>query len=678
LGLLVMMTTSFVAINHGNFALMTAAADQEEAVAACQAGYSYAFYALEHDKRFGNPFAQGTNPPQAQIDDMRTLFTITVVDANTLTAQLVGPSGEPRDASFNLEVYNNLPLDSLTVVPAIPAAADHPKVPPDCVFLRITGTAGGVSRVLETMLTYAPIVDSIATSDNQILINAREGITFDSKDRFRNYVRSNGGIELQDNHPDADVQFRWEAMEKELFQKLKAQTGSPDADVKALVEDILRGRKGDLKSKGDIRVKGRSTTGDPEFRLQQERLANGRISPNSTREHQLLDIKFDDFRLKDETTREFGIKNGLYVFGSADYHVTYRGRAVWKNGTQEAISDAEGAMDMSFPALERKVASTDGDGGITGTRTVERWVNSGSLPREGASAAAYNIPTPAYQGDGVGWEFDRWIDEPTIVSLDYDAGDNEGDTEATDRSNLHELDNRTARLSDIAAGSVSPGDENAVVIDIERAEFRVEENVLLKSDGSFGVLAERDRFRTYGESYGRRLDAKLKLGVKKGTMLAAATETGDKPSAIKADGAVRVRNVLGRGALVAKEDLTLAAGGDTTNDELALYSEKDITLDPRAEIQGEQSTESEATTFDGAPVDSTFRGLVYARRNFIIGNSNTETNITVEGSLVARNAVRIVNGKKVSLTYNPIISKRMLKDRPDYDVRLERQSYNLF
>lgn len=673
-----MMTTSFVAINHGNFALMTAAADQEEAVAACQAGYSYAWYALEHDKRFGKGFAQGTQPSQAQLDDLSSLFTITVVDSNTLTAKLLGPDGEDRDASFTLEIQNNLPADSVEIVPAIPAAADHPQVPPDCVFLRITGTAGGVTRVLETMLTYAPLVDSIASSDNQIHIDSTDGIVFDSKDRFRNFVRSNGRINLQNQHKDAPIEFRWEAMEKELFLKLKATTGAPDADVKAQVEDILRGRKGDLKAKGDILMRGKSTTERPEFRLEQERASNGRISPNSTREHQLLDIKFDDFRLKDDTTKEFAIKEGLYVFGSADYHVTYRGRAVWKNGTEEAIADAQGEMDMSFPALERKIASTNSDGGISGTTTVERWVNSAALPKEGASTAAYSIPNPPYAGDGVGWEFDRWLEEPTIVALDYDAGDNEGDSEGSDRASIHELDNRTARLDDIAAGPVSEADHDKVVIDIERAEFRVEENVLLKSGGSFGVLAERDRFRTYGESFRRALDAKLKLGIKKESMFSATTENGELPSAVQASGAVRVRNVSGRGALVAKENLTLAAGGDTSNDELALYSEKDITLDPQAEIQGNNDTESEATVFDGAPVDSTFRGLVYARGDFNIGNSNIETNILVEGSLVARNAVNILNGKKVRLTYNPIISKRMLKDRPDYDVRLERQSYNLF
>lgn len=699
LGLLVVMTTSFVAINHGNFALMAAASDQEEAVGACQAGYAYAFYALEHDRRFGRDFKDPSVPWKAQLDDLDEILTASVIDKQTLSAQLTGQNG-----SFTLEVVNNLPDDSIKSTPKILATAAYPEVPSDCVFLRVTGRSGGVSRVLETMFTYAPLFDSSANGDNEIKINSSEGITFDSFDRFRNFVRSNGLIDLQDKHRNKPIEFRWKAMEDELLLKLTALTehDNPkptEEQLKKVVEDILKGRKGDLKSKGDIRVKGESTGTNMTHRVDEEKAANGRISPMSTRESKLLDIKFEDFRLTDnETTKEVKVRPGLYVFGSADYYVFYKGNAVFTDagGNDHTVEGQTGAMAVSFPALERQevTAATTADGKSV-TKTVERWVTRENFPTAETDLSNYNLPAPP--DDSHGWTFKGWEGTgPKITYVDTDAQNGEGDysveDEIQDRNNIHVIDTAKVKYSDIAQpGFKDAADENVIVIDINQADFRVRENTLVKSDGDFGVMAERDRFQTWWKGEGettsnkRDLDAKIFLGVEDGSMGTPTVTYGKEPAAVQAPGNMRVRNVRGRGALVAGKDLTLAAGGDTKNDELALYAAHDIVLDPEVNLVSTTGSETEATTNTGDgggatdyPVNCFFRGLVYAGKDFVVGNTNTSFDVLIEGSLVAKRNVDIRNAKKVNLTYNPIFSKRMLKDRPEYDVRLERQSYNLF
>ncbi len=682
LGLLVTMTGAFVTINHGNFALMAAASDQEEAVGACQAGYAYAFFSLEHDRRFGKAFREGESPTDVQLSEVSPLFTITVVDANTLSAQLLDADGNPKDARFNLEIVNNLPFDSKDSTPALEAAGPYPRVPPDCAFVRVTGQSGGVRRVLETMVTYAPLFDASAEAENLIDINAKDGIIFDSFDRFRNQVRSNSQINLLKDTQGANIRFQWTAMETELRKSLEADGSLRPDEIESLINQKLR-RRGSLKAKDDIRLKGNSTVADQEFRLKQEQQARGNITPKVTREHQVLDLEFDDFRLSESGADVVDIKKGLYVFGSADYEVGFQAQAVWVNDAGvETIAPWSGDMKVSFPALERKEAQETEGTGFKKTITRELWMDSSSLPAIGASASDFNIPTPAYSTAGSDWEFKAWAEPPKISRVELWTGAEDWTDKDYKRPDLHVVENGKVRLSDIASGPLGKASDSAVTIDIAKAEFRVRENLMLNSPGEFGVLAETDRYANReGKTYRRRTDAQIIFGVKDGHMndtdLRISTDhISQEGSAVRAKGKVRVRNVQGRGALIAGDDLTIAAGGNTKSDDLALYSANDVVMNAATDLDtGGSSTE--VTTGEG-DTSIKFRGLVYARHNFTMENTGNNKDVLIEGSLVARNEIQIKESNQVTLTYNPLFARKWLKDRPDWDVRLERQSYNLF
>ncbi|MEW6279066.1 MAG: hypothetical protein AB1758_10610, partial [Candidatus Eremiobacterota bacterium] len=149
-----------------------------------------------------------------------------------------------------------------------------------------------------------------------------------------------------------------------------------------------------------------------------------------------------------------------------------------------------------------------------------------------------------------------------------------------------------------------------------------------------------------------------------------------KPSAIMSGGDISVREVLGQGALMADRDVTIQGTGSIDSDPqagIALFAGRDVIID--ANLLKITTALPPAT-----PIDTAFKGLVYAERNVRLLDPaySNPRHINIQGALVARSGfIDIPKAESVNLTYDPTFLRTMLKDRPNNQIRLERQSFNL-
>lgn len=587
---LTLLTTAFVAINHSNFGLLAASADQEAATRACYNAYAFAHYALENNKSWGVNFL--TNPP-GETADVSSEMDIEVLDERTLRGTLKNEDGALTGVTFTLTVINNLrPGGGVVTIPGFRS------VRPESIYLHIVGNSSGLQRRLETVFAAPPLYDSSALANGVIDIEARTGLVFDSLDRYRNTVRANSDIYLPDGVAAPRVRFDWTA----------------DPSLNALP------RKGLLWSNGAIHA-GSYDLSDPSRAFHRgvfERNSKGFLANNAAKNNNIYDLAFDDFKMYD-TTPQVDIKPGEYVFTAVTYTVNY------DYPTELGIVNTSQAV--SYPALVRKV------GGVS----QEMWVKDGTVPAAGTSM-------PGVDGSVI-----------RSITPDRTAGVE------------HQLADGIIRLRDIAVNPATLPGGTSASIDIEGADFNVGADTILNVVGDFAMTSEVGTAPGPGRS--RDVEAKLHLGFDLG-----GTPAARNLGAIKATGKITVREVDGNGALVAGQDLTMQAGGQVSTDPhigIALYGGRDVIMDA-AGMADE----------DASAVDSKFKGLVYAGRNFEMRKPPDEvtvpTSVDIEGALVARNGNLIIqDSTNVKLTYNPAFLTKIVKDRPDEDVRLERQSFNL-
>ncbi len=607
LGLLTLMTTAFVAINHSNFGLLNASIDQENATRACYDAYAYAHYALENNKRWGTDFS--TLPP-AESADVASEMNIVVVDPNTLQGTLKEPDGSLSRITFTLTVINNLRPGGAPV-----ARGGFPTVAPETCYIRVVGNSTGLERRLETVFATSPLFDSSALASGYIDIDARNSLTFDSLDKYRNTVRANGDITVPDGVIANRVHFDWTA----------------DPALNALP------RKGMLWSKGAIRSGPTDLSlaiNNPQ-RQQFENHSKGFVANNAAKTNNIYDLGFDDFKMYD-TTPQVDIKPGKYVFGTATYDVNFDYQQLDRFGNPATDFLGRPVMGnttrgISFPALIRM------ENGVA----QEMWVKDGTVPPPGA-------PLPGALNS-------------TILSI----------TPQQSAGAEHQIADGIVRLTDIAVNPSTIPAGTSATIDIEGADFNVGANTILNVVGDFAMTSEVGT--NPGPGLHRDVEAKLHLGYDVG-----AAPVAGQLGAIKASGTLTVREVDGNGALVANSDLTMQAGGQVSTDPnigIALYGNRDVIMDPAGMAPADIGT-------PGAIVDSKFKGLVYAGRNFEMRKPppaiTNPSSVDIEGALVAkRGNIWIDEATNVKLTYNPIFLTKLVKDRPDDDIRLERQSFNL-
>lgn len=139
------------------------------------------------------------------------------------------------------------------------------------------------------------------------------------------------------------------------------------------------------------------------------------------------------------------------------------------------------------------------------------------------------------------------------------------------------------------------------------------------------------------------------------TLQFASVTDWTKRGSLTAEGNIDIKGqVYGVGNLLAGNDLTIAPNyidqdkeeeHNSTNSNIALYAGNDVTIKP-----------PDTGTW-GINPQITFRGLVYADRNFTFEANETRVsgqNLTIEGALVARTGtIDIRNAYHANLIYNP-------------------------
>ncbi|MEW6279179.1 MAG: hypothetical protein AB1758_11180, partial [Candidatus Eremiobacterota bacterium] len=475
LAVLVTLSGAFVAINHSNFALMASASDQEEATSACYTGYYYALYCVEHNRRWGknNPgdgFSSGTRPSAAELAEVAGQLEVEVVNQYTLRCYPLNANGARTSTSLLIEVRNNLANDWRDAPgpgeDPLPGGGAFPPVPWNCLYLRVTGDSGGVKRQLESVLTAAAPYDAAATANGDVLIEANQGLTIDSLDKYVNQLRSKSRLNLTPNAAATDkVHFKWSA--DPLLDSLP--------------------RKGRLWAQNEILVGGYDMS-DPNpatnKKAEVEANAEGSVVPKSTKSYTIQDLNINDFRME-ETTPKVSIKPGTWVFGQADYTVVYNVTNSITETVDEPVyvyQDEAGnplnppllvgttpvqktrdvvtpvTATVAYPALQRKV----------GNSVVETWVHAGSIPGLGSTY------TPEAGDAG------------TIASI-------------TPQSSVQTDPDGVLDLSQIASAPLPAGiAQNHVQVDILEAQFNVGQNVILVTDGDgdgtrdgdFGLVSE--------------------------------------------------------------------------------------------------------------------------------------------------------------------------------------------
>ena len=171
-GMLAMLVGAFFQANRDGLTLGAAGQRRAEAQMATDSGLTYARYKLEIDQTWG-----------------KTAFTgyPEVLGPLRVEVEGTGLKGTLQDGrTFHLEVSNLLDLA---------ATATQPK---DSVLISVYGTSGRFRVGMEELLVGEPLYDA-AVSSNGIL-NMRGNRTWEihSKDRIRNWVRSNEDIYAND------------------------------------------------------------------------------------------------------------------------------------------------------------------------------------------------------------------------------------------------------------------------------------------------------------------------------------------------------------------------------------------------------------------------------------------------------------------------------------------------
>lgn len=217
-----------------------------------------------------------------------------------------------------------------------------------------------------------------------------------------------------------------------------------------------------------------------------------------------------------------------------------------------------------------------------------------------------------------------------------------------------------------------------VQADLWNATVQVQQNYRVNVEGGFGLRYERRSQRTTVQEGPEGIDVgdyEVPEGSKDALLIMGDGTSG---SSIRATGKVDLRQVTGKGAILANDDLTLngtlvAEGTGVETGGLALMSERDVVLNVPEETY-------EADTVTDTLRNTVFRGLVYAERDFVVRPLSSDARVTrsldITGSVVARRGKIVVEGtNEVNLTYDPRYLDDVVKDLSNNRIKLERYSF---
>ena len=184
----VMMTGAFVMANSANFNSLGASQRQREADLVTQSAIQFIYYQMEIDQTFGRDPFKTAEPIKLEGGGLR-VERVPDKSFAQLKGALLDESGTGREPSFTATIYNHLDL------PATPRGA-NPYVPADAVLIRVVGRSGTFNSTCDVLYRGEPLFDSSITANKLVALDSNNSIHIYSKDRSRNWLRSNGDIRL--------------------------------------------------------------------------------------------------------------------------------------------------------------------------------------------------------------------------------------------------------------------------------------------------------------------------------------------------------------------------------------------------------------------------------------------------------------------------------------------------
>jgi hypothetical protein len=184
----VMMTGAFVMANSANFNSLGASQRQREADLVTESAVQFIYYQLEIDQTFGRAPFKDDNAIPLEGGGMRVEH---VPSANfaQLKGVLLDEAGSGREPSFTATLYNHLDQ-------AGTAKSANPFVPADSVLIRVVGRSGSFTSNCDVLYRGEPLFDASITANKLVALSSNNSVNIYSKDRSRNWLRSNGDIHL--------------------------------------------------------------------------------------------------------------------------------------------------------------------------------------------------------------------------------------------------------------------------------------------------------------------------------------------------------------------------------------------------------------------------------------------------------------------------------------------------
>jgi len=271
MALAMMLLGAFLQVNRAHVWLMNASEGRQTAHSACQAGFEYVMFRLEHDRKWSEVAFDG------RIDSPGTDLEVEEVeDSRTIRGYL-----RPMDATFEVDIENNLSN----------SAASEFGVPPYMCRLTIRGTAMGATKEVVTLLHQAPLFDSSALTRGKMVMNADQ-FNVRSKDKWRNQIRAEENIDIP-SATEARTQF-------------------------LLPDSTVQDSKGMMWSKSDIISGG--TKLDASNIDEANLNSGGRFVPKSKQHFEIFDLQADS--IVTPKANNTAVKPGVYRFTKATAHLT--------------------------------------------------------------------------------------------------------------------------------------------------------------------------------------------------------------------------------------------------------------------------------------------------------------------------------------------------------------------
>lgn len=253
--LLTMMVGAFFMVNQDNLSLGRASERRLEAQLTAESGLSYARFKLEQNQTWG----QG-----AFVGYPEVLGSLTV---RVSGAALVGEFQDGRQ--FRLTLRNQLKKS------ALPAGGGLAAVPADSVVITSEGTVGGFRSGLEMLMVGEPLYDAAASSNGMIDMRGNRTWEVHSRDKMRNWVRSNDHIHAND-------------------------VLGGGAQSTHFISDVSSAIPGTLWSKKDIY--SQDTAIDSSNAQAFLTRTNATVAPRSTKNYNIYDLKLSDLKVPQTAT----------------------------------------------------------------------------------------------------------------------------------------------------------------------------------------------------------------------------------------------------------------------------------------------------------------------------------------------------------------------------------------